>query len=146
MWRALFVVALVACATGRPVDDDEPVAGKMPIQVSARDLAGRGQKRTLRAAGERGVERLSFAHQVRRHGEAELEVELADVAVDGNTHCTVKVMVLALPSHDLLGIAEGGGTTQGHGDVALADCITSVGVALIERKVQPLLRRRYAGR
>jgi hypothetical protein len=145
MWRALFVVLLAACATGRPVDD-EPVAGKMPIQVSARDLTGRGQKRSLRAAGERGVERLSFAQQVRRNGDAELEVELAAASVDGDTRCTVKVMVLALPSHDLLGIAEGGGTTQGHGDVALADCITSVGVALIERKVQPLLRSRYAGR
>jgi len=146
MWRALFVVLVAAaCATTRSVDD-EPASGKMGIQVSAKDLAHHGQQRILRDAGARGVERLAFAQQVRRNGDAEIEVELAAATVDGNTHCTVKVMVLALPSHDLLGIAEGGGTTQGHGDVALADCITSVGVALIERKVQPLLRRRYAGR
>lgn len=97
----------------------------------------------LRAGAEAGLAKISFAVPVDDDGDVELQVELAQLAVVGRqTLCKVKILVLRLPTHDLLGIADGAAQVRGTSDDVGDDCIESLGASLIRGKVRSLLKRR----
>jgi hypothetical protein len=85
---------------------------------------------------------VAFVGPVKAGGEIELQVEVSDLDVRrSETICKVKVLVLRLPHHSLLGIAEGTARAGGTGDQAADDCIERLGATLVRGKVRTLLKR-----
>ncbi len=72
--------------------------------------------------------------------DVELHVELASLspATDG-TSCKVKIFVLRLPQHDLLGIAGGGARATGPRQADT--CLSTVDAAIVREKLPVLLQR-----
>jgi hypothetical protein len=108
------------------------------------EITGEGARRSrLRAGAAAGLARVSFARVVDRGGDVELQVEVSQLDVTGNvTVCKVKILIFRLPSHDLLGIADGGARAAGTGDRAGDDCVEAVSTSLVRGKLRPLLKRR----
>ncbi|MDQ3365578.1 MAG: hypothetical protein M3680_09130 [Myxococcota bacterium] len=97
----------------------------------------------LDAGVKSGLSKVGFARVVERGGDVKLQVEVAKLDVVGNeVVCRVKVLVLRLPSHDLLGIADGGARAGGTDAQAGDDCIEGVSASLIRTQVRTLLKRR----
>ena len=100
-------------------------------------------KSSLRAGARAGLAKVSYAVLVDSGGEIELQVEVASVDTRGEqTMCKVKILVLRLPQHDLLGIADGAARAGGTSDQAEHNCIEGVSAALVRGKVRTLLKRR----
>jgi hypothetical protein len=97
----------------------------------------------LRDGAQDGLSRLAFAKTIGDGGDVELQVEVAQLDVVGQTtQCKVKILVMRLPQHDLQGIADGAARAGGTGDQAAEDCIRKLGGSLVAGKVRGLLRRR----
>jgi len=103
--------------------------------------------RVLRRGAGAGLSRLRFVRTVDGGGEIEVEAEVTRLDTRGNTTaCSVKVLVVRLPQHDLLGIADGSGRAGGTDDDAENDCIEQVTTTLVHSKVSLLLQRRLAAK
>jgi len=116
---------------------------KLHVEVNA----GGSHGDALRAGAADGLSRLRFALPVEDRGEIELQVDVAELDVMGNvTVCKVKVLVLRLPGHSMLGIAEGSARAGGTGDEAGDACVERVAATLIRGRVRPLLKRQLRAR
>jgi hypothetical protein len=107
----------------------------------------RSHKGPLRDGAKAGLARVPFAVQVPSNegGDVELQVDVARLDVVGNeTVCNIKILVLRLPQHDLLGMAEGNARAGGTDDQAGDDCIERLGESLIGGKVRTMLNKRLA--
>jgi hypothetical protein len=102
-----------------------------------------GHRGALRDGAEDGLANVGFARTVDTHGDVELQIEAARLDEVGNTtQCSVKILVLRLPQHDLLGIADGSAHVGGTDGRARNDCLAAVSRTLVHGKVRTLLRRR----
>ena len=96
----------------------------------------------LRDGADRGLAGISFVRPTSHNGDVELQLEASRLDDAGNvTICSVKILALRLPSHDLLGIADGSGRARGTGGVARDDCLAGVAATLVRSKVRVLLQR-----
>ena len=110
---------------------------KLYVEVSA----GGSYERALRAGADAALSRIAFAVPVDDRGEIELQVDVAGIdEAGGETLCRTKVVVVRLPNHSLLGIAEGSARTRGVHDAARADCVERLTTTLVRGKVRALLR------
>lgn len=138
--RVLAVLVLVAACGGHrlgPGRRDDP--HHLYVEVAARGSHGGA----LRAGAGAGLASVSFAVPAGRAGDVELQLEVAKLGVAGNaTTCTVKILVLRLPQHDLLGIADGSAHVGGTDGRARDDCVAGVSTALVRGKARAMLRRR----
>lgn len=107
------------------------------------EIAAEGSHRgALREGATAGLAKVGFAVPSRGRSDIELQVEVARLDTSGNvTMCSVKVLVLRLPQHDLLGIADGSARAGGTGGQARDDCLVGVTSSLVRGKVRTLLRR-----
>ena len=87
--------------------------------------------------------KISFAIQSSGNSDVELQPEVSRLDQRGGmTTCSVKILVLRLPQHDLLGIADASGRAGGTDSRARNDCIHGVTSSLVRARVRALLRRR----
>jgi hypothetical protein len=100
---------------------------------------------TLRASAKSALDTVPNMVSVDDGGDVELHVELAKLAPGSDgTACSIKVFVMRLPQHDLLAIADGAGRATG---TTPADvCISTVGTAIVQSKLPPLLQRQLASK
>ncbi|HEY5945457.1 MAG TPA: hypothetical protein VIV40_08195, partial [Kofleriaceae bacterium] len=92
----------------------------------------------LRDGATAGLANVGFVVRADHNGDVELQPEVSRLDGSGRaTVCSVKILVLRLPQHDLLGIADGSGRGG-----ARDDCIATVTTTLVRGKVRGLLRRR----
>lgn len=100
----------------------------------------RAHERPLREGAKAGLARLPFVALLRAGGDVELQIKVARLDVVGReTVCDIKILVLRLPSHELIGIAEGSARASGIHERAGGDCIEQLGASLIDGKVRMLL-------
>lgn len=138
----VFLVLVAACTSHR----HEPAAhpddtSRLYVELSL-DRSHRGP---LREGAKAGLARVPFAVQVpvNQGGDVELQIDVARLDVVGNeTVCTLKILVLRLPQHDLLGTAEGNARAGGTHGQAGDDCIERLGESLIGGKVRTMLQQR----
>ena len=122
--------------------------GRAPDKQDTRhlfvEIAADGRRDdALRAGAESGLANVAFARPVDSGGDVELQVEVSSLDTAGNeTMCGVKILVLRLPTHDLLGIADGSAHTRGTNNRAGDDCVENLGANLVRGKVRVLLRKR----
>jgi hypothetical protein len=105
----------------------------------------RSHRGPLRDGAEAGLAKIPFAVQLpaNRGGDVELQVDVARLEEVGKeTVCNIKILVLRLPQHDLLGMAEGNARAGGTHDQAGDDCIERLGESLIGGKVRTMLHKR----
>ncbi len=92
-----------------------------------------------------GLGNIPFAVATGEHGDVELQLEVTKLDdVSNSTTCSVKILVLRLPQHDLLGVADASGHVGGSDGHARADCVAGVTSTLVRGKVRVLLRQRLA--
>jgi hypothetical protein len=90
-----------------------------------------------------GLSKVGFAVPIDRGGDVELQVEVSSLEVMGNeTTCGVKILVVRLPQHDLLGIADGSARARGTSDEVADNCIAELAANLVRGRVRTLLERR----
>lgn len=140
--RALAVIVLVvlaACGShhhGAPRSDD-------PNHLYVEIAPDRSHRGPLRDGTRAGLSTVPFVIPTDGHGDVELQVEVAELDVVGNsTRCSVKILVLRLPQHDLLGIADGSAHAGGTDGRASDDCLLALSTSLVRGKVRALLRQR----
>jgi hypothetical protein len=93
----------------------------------------------LRQSASAGLGTVPYAVRVEDGGDVELHVELASLApAKSAVACKVKIFVMRLPQHDLLGIADGGARASG-GEAD--DCLSTIGTAIVREKLPVLLER-----
>lgn len=99
----------------------------------------------LKASAATGLETMPYTVSVDQGGDVELHVELASLqdATDP-TACKLKIFVMRLPQHDLLGIADGG--AQADGANQTDTCISSVALAIVRDRLPTLLERQLAAK
>jgi len=119
----------------------DPVAGdRRTLYV---ELSAEGDHDdALESGASAGLARVSFAAQrdLNSGGEVELQLRARDVESAGNaTVCTVKVLIVRLPKHSLVAMAEGSGRARG--DNAGDDCVEGVTAALVRGKIKTALRQ-----
>jgi hypothetical protein len=139
VYRLAALVLVVACGGHRhgPGRDDDP--SRLYVEVAA-DGSHRG---ALRDGAAAGLENIGFAVPSRKNGDVELQVEVTRMDSTGtHTMCAVKILVVRLPQHDLLGIADGSAHAQGTDDRAEDDCVAGVTTSLVRGKVRGLLKLR----
>jgi hypothetical protein len=142
--RLALLCLLVAAACGpRAHRHGDPVAGD-PRTLHV-ELSAEGDHDDALASGAAaGLARIAFAAQrdLNSGGEVELQLRARDVHASGNaTLCTVKVLVVRLPKHALIAMAEASGRATGSGAGAGDDCVEGVTAALVRGKVKTALRR-----
>ena len=94
----------------------------------------------LRQSATTGLGAVPSTVSVAEGGDVELHVELTSLAPASNeTACKVKIFVMRLPQHDLLGIADGGARATGRGQTD--SCLSMIGAAIVRDKVSVLLQR-----
>ncbi len=99
----------------------------------------------LKASAAAGLTNVPYAVSVDEGGDVELHVELASLEAAGDpTACKLKIFVMRLPQHDLLGIADGG--AQADGANQSDTCISSVALALVRDRLPTLLQRQLAAK
>lgn len=94
----------------------------------------------LRRSATSGLGTVPNTVSVDDGGDVELHVEVASLtpASDGAA-CKVKIFVMRLPQHDLLAIADGGGSVIG--DSPTDTCLSTIGKAIVQKKLPPFLER-----
>jgi hypothetical protein len=144
MRHALPIVVLAACGGGGthrhgPASHADDMR-RLYVEVAAKRTA-------LRTGAARGLANIGFVVPVDEGGDVELQVEASRLEVSGGrTSCGVKILVLRLPQHDLLGIADGNAHVAATGDGAKAECLEHLGSTLVRGKVRGLLQRRLAAK
>ena len=152
--RALAIVIVAACGGATVVDKP---AEKPPDHVFAHhhiepahkddvdhlyvEITSDGDHEdVLKQSASSGLSNVPYAVSVDEGGDVELHVELASLqATNDPTACKLKIFVMRLPQHDLLGIADGG--AQATGPNQADTCISSVGVAVVRDRLPTLLQR-----
>ena len=137
---AAWVLTLLAACGGShkhgPTTNTDPHKLFVEIWPQGRSHAGQ-----LRAGAAAGLQAVPFAVTVDHGGEVELQIEVSDMHEAGaDTSCSVKILVLRLPTHDLLGIADGTATARGTHDDAKDDCVERLAMSLVKGRVRGLLR------
>src|SRR5690349_9918178 len=134
MRHALPIAVLAACGGGAshrhgPASHAEDMQ-RLYVEVAA-------ERAALRTGAARGLATIGFVVPVDEGGDVELQVEASRLEVSGGrTACSVKILVLRLPQHDLLGIADGNAHVAATGDGAEADCLEHLGSTLVRGKVR----------
>lgn len=134
--RAAVVLVLVAACGHRhgPNRSDDP--RHLYVEIDADGGA-------LRDGAADGLAKIGFVIPTGKNGDVELQVEASRLDTVGNTtKCSVKILVLRLPQHDLMGIADGSANAAGTGGRAEDDCLSALSASLVRGKVRTLLRRR----
>lgn len=110
---------------------------KLFVEITADDGT---HANVLRQSATTGLHDVPYAVSVADGGDVELHVEVASLAPARDTiACKVKIFVLRLPQHDLLGIADGGARASG---VSQAEtCLSTIGTAIVREKIPVLLER-----
>lgn len=132
--RAGFLVVLAACGAHHhgPNRADDP--SHLYVEVCAEGSHGGA----LRDGAHAGLAGLRDVVPTTHNGDVELSVEVSQLDDTGRGKaCSVKILVLRLPQHDLLGIAD----ASGRGPRA-DDCLAGVTTTLVRSKVRGLLQRR----
>jgi hypothetical protein len=117
-----------------PAHADDP--GKLYVEITSDGDHGD----LLRQSATTGLGAVPYAVSADTGADVELHVELASLspAADG-TSCKVKIFVLRLPQHDLLGIADG--SARATGPRQPDTCLSTVGTAIVREKLPVLLQR-----
>jgi hypothetical protein len=135
--RTAALVVLIAACGGHhhgPGRSDDP--HHLYVEVDA-------DRGALRDGAAAGLARTSFITPADDHGDVELQIEVSRLDTSGNTTmCSVKILVLRLPQHDLMGIADASARAGGTGGQARDACLSQVTASLVRGKVRTLLRRR----
>jgi hypothetical protein len=133
---ALALVLASACGGHRHGPNRDDDKSRLYVEVDADHGA-------LRDGAQKGLSKIGFAVPTRINGDVELQVEVSRLDTTHNaTLCSVKILVLRLPQHDLLGIADGSARAQGNDGRSEDDCLGGVTASLVRGKVRTLLRRR----
>jgi hypothetical protein len=143
--RFILIIALVACGGshrhGPASHPDDP--RRLYVEV----VAEGSHREALEDGATAGLAGVAFAVPVRDGGDIELQVEVSRLETVGrHTQCSVKILAIRLPAHDLLGIADGAGRAAGTIDDAEDACVQSVGEALVRGKLRGLLRRQLSAK
>ena len=139
MYRVAVLALVAACGGHRhgPARDDDP--HRLYVEVSTDG----SHRAALRDGATQGLANISFAVPSRSNGDVELQAAVSRLDRVGNiTACSVKILVVRLPQHDLLGIADGSARAHGTDGRAEDDCVSGVTTSLVRGKVRGLLRRR----
>jgi hypothetical protein len=97
----------------------------------------------LREGADSALDKTSFVRSVDHNGDVELQIEASRLDESGNaTLCSVKILVLRLPQHDLMGIADASARAGGTGGHARDACLSQATASLVRGKIRTLLRRR----
>jgi hypothetical protein len=119
-----------------------PSANQDPNTLFVETYTNGSHGGALHRGARAGLSHVRFAVPVDHGGEIELQVEVASLGTAGDqTTCKVKILVLRLPQHDLLGIADGAARAGGTDDRAADDCIEAVTATLVRNRVRTLLQR-----
>jgi len=150
--RALLLIVLAAAAAAAaacgPSHRHEPAAHRDQKNRLYVELGiPRSHKGPLREGAKAGLSRIPFVELIplNHGGDAELQIEVSRLeAVGRETVCTIKILVLRLPEHDLFGMAEGTARAGGTHGQAEVDCIERLGESLVSGKVRAALQKRLA--
>jgi hypothetical protein len=140
--RRLALLCLAAAACGpRAHHHGDPIAGdRRTLYV---ELSAEGDHDSaLESGASAGLSRIDFASQrdLNSGGEVELQLRARDIqSSDNATACTVKVLIVRLPKHSLLAMAEASGRARGSN--AADDCVEGVTTALVRGKIRTALRQ-----
>jgi hypothetical protein len=129
----LFIVAACGHHHG-PARTDDP--HHLYVEVDA-------DRGALREGADAALARMSFVTPANHNGDVELQIEVSrlDDAND-TTMCSVKILVLRLPQHDRMGIADASARARGTGGSARDACLSQATTSLVRGKVRTLLHRR----
>jgi hypothetical protein len=117
-----------------PAHTDDP--SKLYVEITS-DGEHEG---VLRQGATAGLASVPYAVTVEEGGDVELHAELASLTPASNaTACKVKIFVMRLPQHDLLGIADGGAKATGDGQADT--CLSTTGTAIVRDRLPTLLHR-----
>jgi hypothetical protein len=131
---ALFVVAACGGHHHGPGRMDDP--RHLYVEVDA-------DRGALREGADAALARMSFVVPAEHNGDVELQIETSRLDKSGNaTMCSVKILVLRLPQHDLMGIADASARAGGTGGNARDACLSQATNSLVRGKVRGLLHRR----
>lgn len=139
MYRVAVLALVAACGGHRhgPARDDDP--RHLYVEVTADG----SHRAALRDGAAQGLANIAFAVPSRTGGDVELQAQVSRLDQVGLvTACSVKILVVRLPQHDLLGIADGSARAHGIDGRAADDCVSGVTTSLVRDKVRGLLRRR----
>ena len=147
MTRRLLVLllGLAAGACGpRAHHHGDPIAGdRRTVYV---ELSAEGDHDdALESGAATGLSHINFASRrdLNSGGELELQLRARDIqSTDSATSCTVKILLVRLPKHSLLAMAEGSGRARGSNSAD--DCVEGVTAALVRGKVRTALRRQLS--
>ena len=118
----------------------QPSHGEDPSKLYVEVTSDGDHGDVLRQSATDGLRTVPYAIAADEGGDVELHVEMASLTPGGGgAACKVKIFVLRLPQHDLLGIADGGARVTG----ARPDdaCLTVTGRAIVRDKLPLLLQR-----
>lgn len=134
---------LLACVVGCGGHHHGPARTDDPHHLYVEIATEGSHDDALRDGASAGLANVSFVRPTDHNGDVELQVEVSQLDdARGMTTCSVKILALRLPQHDLLGIADGSGRVRGTGGRARDDCVAGVSTTLVRGKVRALLRRR----
>jgi hypothetical protein len=133
---AALAVLIAACGGHRhgPNRSDDP--HHLYVEIDA-------DRGALRDGADAGLAKMSFVTPADHNGDVELQIEVSRLdEAGGMTMCSVKILVLRLPQHDLMGIADASARARGTSGQARNDCLSQVTSSLVRGKIRTLLRRR----
>lgn len=155
--RVLGLVVVAACGSSPPpvtgLAPNEPVPDHIkdhkhtapahtddPSKLYVEVTSDGDHEDVLRQGASAGLATVPYAITVDEGGDVELHAELAALTPASDAiACKVKIFVLRLPQHDLLGIADGGARATGDGQAD--SCLTTIGTSIVRDKLPVLLQR-----
>ena len=131
---AVLAVATVACGGHKHGPSMNTNINTLWVEVHTRG----SHDDALRDGATDGLSRIRFVRHVASGGEIELEGEVTQLDRVGRQNaCSVKILIIRLPQHDLLGIADG--SARGGSESA---CIRQVAKQVVTNRISGLLQRR----
>lgn len=136
---AAIAVAAAACGGHRHGPSTNTNLDTLHVEIWTRG----DHQAALRDGASRGLSAIPFVRRVGGGGELEIDGEVTRMQTSGRqTACSVKLLLIRLPQHDLLGIADGSARADGTDGRAEDDCVAQLTSQLVRRKVSRLLRMR----